>query len=137
MKTFLTIFFFFRSFNESDRQTYTERSNLRNAKSTNNLAELSLGDLKNEHLTFFEKIKNIFKKPSSMTVSPAPVTTKVYGNALRKLVMHKDFGVPVFVIACISELGDPNVIGTLGLYRASGNKLTIDEIKKKVRKVFR
>jgi len=40
--------------------------------------------------------------------------------------------VPVFVVKCIELLEPENVITTPGLYRASGNKTVMDEVRKKI-----
>lgn len=61
------------------------------------------------------------------------VENKVFGNLLDHLDMDKDHpNVPLFVTTCIQLIDKEDAITTLGIYRASGNKTVIDEVRKKV-----
>lgn len=121
---------------EEIKHSYLEPSqnNLRHAKSTSNI----LDDINDEHTktssNFMSKFKKFFKK-REVLLGPGPSANKIFGNSIQNLDMSQDFPfVPLFVVICIEKLEADDVITTHGLYRASGNKTTIDEIKKKVNK---
>ncbi|XP_063705804.1 rho GTPase-activating protein 15-like [Culicoides brevitarsis] len=118
------------SFN--DRHTFVqERTSLRHAKSTSNLADLVEADSP-KSIGFFVKFKNLFKKRDhTVALGPGPEDNKLFGNSLEKLRMS-ELNVPTFVVTCVEELEKREVIETMGLYRASGNKTTMDELRKKI-----
>lgn len=131
MYEFLTVS---RSMGEEIRHSYLEpsQSNLRHAKSTSNILENLNDEQSKTSSNFMSKFKKFFKK-RELPLGPGPFENKVFGNTIQNLDMSTEYYyVPLFVVTCIERLEANGVITTHGLYRASGNKTTIDEIKKKV-----
>lgn len=61
------------------------------------------------------------------------IENKVFGNHLQHLDMDKiDHHVPLFVTTCIRLIEKDDAITTQGIYRASGNKTVIDDVRRKV-----
>lgn len=108
-------------------------STLRHAKSTSNLLETLNDEQAKSSSNLMSKLKKLFKK-REVSLGPGPSENRIFGNSLEKLDMStwSPF-VPSFIVTCIETLEADDVITTHGLYRASGNKTTIDDIKKKVR----
>lgn len=58
---------------------------------------------------------------------------KVFGSSIKNLDMDEKYtNVPVFVTRCIDLLEEESAITTPGLYRQSGNKTIIDDVRKKI-----
>uniref|UniRef100_A0A336K433 CSON011299 protein n=1 Tax=Culicoides sonorensis TaxID=179676 RepID=A0A336K433_CULSO len=103
----------------------------RHTKSTSNLLELKDDESKSSS-SFMTRIRKLFKK-REIPLGPGPLENKVFGNSLAILEISSEVpNVPLIVVACIKRLEEEDMIITHGLYRASGNKITIDELKKKV-----
>lgn len=78
------------------------------------------------------KFFNIFRREKE-EFKVEHVENKVFGNRLQNLDMDKEqSNVPIFVTTCIRLINAENSITTQGLYRASGNKTVIDDVRKKV-----
>lgn len=123
-----------RSLDQDSIKHYSEppHSNLRHAKSTSNILEALNDEQGKTSSNFMSKFKKLFKK-REVSLGPGPSENKIFGNSIQNLDMSTTTPfVPSFVVACIEKLEVDDVITTHGLYRASGNKITIDEIKKKV-----
>lgn len=58
--------------------------------------------------------------------------TVVFGSDLNTLKLDMDTGVPKFVVECIRLIEEPENIQTNGIYRASGNKNSIELVKKRM-----
>lgn len=58
--------------------------------------------------------------------------TVVFGSDLNTLKLDPDTSVPKFVVECIRLIQQPESIQTNGVYRASGNKNSIEMVKKRM-----
>lgn len=58
--------------------------------------------------------------------------TVVFGSDLSTLKLDTDTGVPKFVVECIRLIEEPDNIQTNGVYRASGNKNSIEMVRKRM-----
>ena len=58
--------------------------------------------------------------------------TVIFGSDLNTLKLDPDTGVPKFVAECIRLIEQPENIQTNGVYRASGNKNSIEMVKKRM-----
>lgn len=119
---------------EISHSFHEQRSMMQKAKSTSNLLELPLEEETKSSSGFLSKFKNLFKKRDTVALGPGPSENRIFGNSIKSLAKSKEHdNVPSFVVACVKKLETPEMITTHGLYRASGNKVTIDEVKRKVR----
>ncbi|GAB0094022.1 Rho GTPase activation protein [Sergentomyia squamirostris] len=56
----------------------------------------------------------------------------VFGKDLQDVRLDPDLGVPRFIVKCIEIIEEEENIKTNGIYRASGNKILIEEVRKKM-----
>lgn len=109
-------------------------SNIKKSKSIGDLASAVKNENKDRQSTFgFTGWMKTFlgKFKSSKDLKTEESQKKVFGTPISCLDLEND--VPVFVLKCIGLLDQEHFIKTSGIYRASGNKTVIDELKKKVR----
>lgn len=58
--------------------------------------------------------------------------TVIFGSDLSTLKLDAEAGVPKFVVECIRLIEEPENIQTNGVYRASGNKNSIELVRKRM-----
>lgn len=58
--------------------------------------------------------------------------TVIFGSDLNTMKLDAETGVPKFVVECIRLIEEPENIQTNGVYRASGNKNSIELVKKRM-----
>lgn len=88
------------------------------AKSTNNLTELDDPNLPSpKGKTFIQTVKQWFKSQNTYEL---------------KHENPDNSNIPEFITKCILILEEDDKIKSHGIYRASGNKVSIDESRKKV-----
>lgn len=58
--------------------------------------------------------------------------TVIFGTDLNTMKLDPETGVPKFVVECIRLIEEPENIQTNGVYRASGNKNSIETVKKRM-----
>lgn len=123
-----------------DEPNFTTSNLKKKSVSLVNLAQLESEtsvDSRGETLSFTSRFKQMFRgmfKSNEMKVDHKRIfEKKVFATALAGLDMDEtNPNVPVFVTRCIDLLEAEDKIQTAGIYRASGNKTMMDEVRKKI-----